>query len=132
MKKEKTYKLGRIISSILLVGTIITLFIFGGYYILYSKEKSNAIIIGVLFGLPAFMTMGFVYVVSQKKEDIKEFITMVGDKGNELAKIVYKKDGTVEAYNRNAVSVQTNISQQTATSTTQMTGGTVPPRTTPY
>ena len=111
--RKKEPKVGRIISSILLVGTILALLIFGAFYILDAKEKANAIIIIVLFGLPAFMVMGFVYVVSQKKEDIKEFISMVGDKGNELAKIIYKKDGTVEAYNRNAV-----ITTQTQVNTT--------------
>lgn len=126
--RKKEPKVGRIISSILLVGTILALLIFGAFYILDAKEKANAIIIIVLFGLPAFMVMGFVYVVSQKKEDIKEFISMVGDKGNELAKIIYKKDGTVEAYNRNAV-----ITTQTQVNTTAgTTNGIIPVRSAPY
>ncbi len=126
--RKKEPKVGRIISSILLVSTILALLVFGAFYILDAKEKANAIIIIVLFGLPAFMVMGFVYVVSQKKEDIKEFISMVGDKGNELAKIIYKKDGTVEAYNRNAV-----ITTQTQVNTTAgTTNGIIPVRNAPY
>jgi len=103
--EKKEIKWGRFFSMVLFITVILTTLTAGVLYLIYAKEKSNALLAIVLFCAPAIMTSGFVYIVSSAgvQEKIATYLKMVGDSGNQLASLSINKNGTITAQSTIAV-----------------------------
>jgi len=92
-QKKEEFKWGRFIGSCLIIIAFFSILSFTIIYIIFSKDKSNFIVLIIGFVLPTLMACGWVYMVSsadrQQKmlEFLKEGAKLVGDSKNQVASV---------------------------------------------